>query len=190
MFLNGFEKKSDEALMLLIRKGEERALTELYGRYSKLMIRYFFRMLWNDDEKAQDFLHDLFLKLIERPELFDDTKRFSTWIYSVAHNMCKNEYRKQQFRNLANKEILQQEFIESTIHEEMDGKQFRKLVDRAVAEWEEDDRSLFVFRHELDMTFVQISEVLSISEGTVKSRWFYLRKALAARLQEFQTILK
>lgn len=190
MFLNRAAKKSDEELMLLIQQGEEHAFTELYKRYSKLMVRYFFRMLWKDEGKAQDFLHDLFLKVIENPQRFNAEKKFSTWFYSVAHNMCKNEYRKQNFRNAVNSSMPRVEMVESTVHEEIDHKTFIKALEVAMAGWSEEDRSLFVFRHELEMTFGEIAAVLDCPEGTVKSRWFYLRKGLAEEFQGFQSVIK
>src|SRR5262245_31137130 len=98
MFRNRLTRRSDEDLMRLVQQGASDAFAEIYWRYSTPMVRYFYRMLWKDQHKAQDFLHDLFLKIVERPEHFDVNKKFSTWLYSVAHNMCKNEYRKQQFR--------------------------------------------------------------------------------------------
>lgn len=176
--------------MLLIRNGEEKGLTELYKRYHKMMLRYFYRMLWKDEDKAQDFLHDLFVKIIEHPEYFDSSKKFSTWFYSVAHNMCKNEYRKQNYRDSLSKDLLSSDQEENSIHEQMDQKSFLEKLEKAIHQWPEDDRSLFIFRHELEMTFAEIGSVLKIPEGTAKSRWFYLRKGLAIQFQEFQMILK
>jgi RNA polymerase sigma-70 factor (ECF subfamily) len=190
MFLNRLIKKSDEELMLLIQQGEERALTELYKRYSKPMVHYFYRMLWNDAEKAQDFLHDLFLKIIEKPQYFDAKRKFSTWIYSIAHNMCKNEYRKKQFREVAKISLATPEFVENTIHDDIDRQEFSRVLDSARAQWSEDDRSLFTFRHELEMTFAEIGDILNCPEGTAKSRWFYLRKSMAEQFQGFQSVLK
>ena len=190
MFLNRLTKKSDEELMLLIRQGEEHAFTELYHRYSKGMVRYFHRMLWKDENKAQDFLHDLFVKIIERPGSFDVSKKFSTWIYSVAHNMCKNEYRKVNFRQSVHLEQRGSDWSESRVLEDIDQKDFASLLEKAMQHWPEDDRSLFVFRHELEMSFPEIASVLGCPEGTARSRWFYLKKDLASRFQEFQIILK
>src|SRR5687768_6091898 len=88
--------KSDEELMALVERGSHASLDELYARYSGRLLAYFTRMLDRDEALAQDFLHDLFLKIKERPELVDTRRGFRTWMYSVAHNMCKNEYRRRQ----------------------------------------------------------------------------------------------
>ncbi len=57
--------------MGFITRGDKGALNELYSRYSKPMMYYFYRMLGQSKEKSRDFLQDLFLKIIEKPELFD-----------------------------------------------------------------------------------------------------------------------
>jgi RNA polymerase sigma-70 factor (ECF subfamily) len=190
MFQKRLTKKSDEELMLLIQQGEERALSELYKRYSKPMVRYFYRMLWKDEEKAQDFLHDIFLKIIDDPKKFNTEKRFSTWFYSVAHNMCKNEYRKQNFRNNAHEQMLQTSVFEINVHERIDEKDFAKALDTAIAQWKDEDKSLFILRLETALTFGEIAAILNCPEGTVKSRWFYLRKELSIQFQEYHPVLK
>jgi RNA polymerase sigma-70 factor, ECF subfamily len=192
MFKNKPNQKTDEALMHLLQQGDAKALSELYSRYSKPLVRYFYRMLWRDAALAQDLLQDLFVRLIEKPHYFNIEKKFSTWVYSVAHNMCKNQYRKQQHIQHARTEILgsQHEGKESTIVTDLDHREFTKTLDKVMTQWEEDDRSLFVFRHEMEMTFAEIGAVLNCPEGTAKSRWFYLRKELAQQLHEFQNALK
>ena len=90
---------SDEELMESVEVGEETAFDELYNRYSKRLLVYFYRMLGGNEEKAQDFLQDIFVKIIEKPHLFGSKNRFSSWVFTVANNMCKNEYRRLKVRN-------------------------------------------------------------------------------------------
>ena len=190
MFLTNFKRKTDEELMALIQRGEERAFTELYQRFHKKIIRYFYRMLWRDEHKAQDFLHDLFLKIIEKPEHYHASKKFSTWIYSVAHNMCKNEYRKQNFRQAANEQLVVTEAIDLHVHAKLDYQALSDEVEKLLAKGDEDDRNLFVLRCELEMTFAEIAAILDCPEGTVKSRWFYVKKKLANELRIYHPALK
>jgi RNA polymerase sigma-70 factor, ECF subfamily len=189
MFFNRLTQKSDEELMTLLQQGHERAFTALYQRYGQPLFRYFFKMLWKDKSKAEDFLQDLFVKIIERPQYFDPSRKFSTWIYSVAHNMCKNEYRKQAYRDSAMLSI-DVHVSEKKIMDDIDNKEFSVVLQKAMISWEEDDRTLFVLKYEREMTFLEIGAILNCPEGTAKSRWFYLRKNLAAQLVEFQTIIR
>ena len=65
-----YSSQSDEQLMTLVGRGEIPAFDEIYSRYGKRLLFYFHRMLGQDEPKAQDLLHDLFLK-IQLPEALD-----------------------------------------------------------------------------------------------------------------------
>ncbi|MEJ0055040.1 MAG: sigma-70 family RNA polymerase sigma factor [Bacteroidota bacterium] len=167
----------------MVQVGDERALAELYGRYAKKLVRYFHRMLWRDENKAQDFLHDLFIKIIEHPQQFNAERKFSTWIYSAAFNMCKNEYRKQNFRNSQPHELPEDSVV--IIQPDADQQEFQRTLEIVLNHSEENDRNLFILRHELDMPLAQIAIIMDCPEGTIKSRLFYLKKKLALQLQKF-----
>ncbi|RAW03375.1 RNA polymerase sigma factor [Pseudochryseolinea flava] len=179
MFFSSVKKKSDEELMSLVQLGDGDAMTELYRRYAQKLVRYFHRMLYKNEAMAQDFLHDLFLRVIERADQFKQGYRFSTWLYSIAHNMCKNEYRKQAIRG---RQDLEAEPLSEDLYERFTQTEFRSALDRMLDMMEEDDKNLFVLRHELEMTIEEISKVVDCPEGTVKSRLFYLKKKLALAL--------
>jgi len=95
---NDLRGASDERLMERVVRGDERAFTELYDRYQGRLLTYFHRMLWSDCERAEDLLQDLFTKLAQRPGMYDPERPFRTWLFSVANNMCKNEYRREEVR--------------------------------------------------------------------------------------------
>jgi RNA polymerase sigma-70 factor, ECF subfamily len=176
----------DEELMQKIQQGSEAAFTELYTRYSTSLLRYFTRMLWNNRTIAEDFLHDLFLKIIHNPQQFDANRKFSTWVYSVAHNMCKNEYRKKQNERLDGVEVKQGRDLDR----ELDLFSANDKLTMLLEILEEEDKTIFLLRYEEELSIVQISKIVFMPEGTVKSRLFYLRKQLAIALSEFKVILK
>lgn len=175
--------------MEAVINGDARAFSLLYDRYAEKMVRYFYRMLGQDIEKAEDFAQDIFTKLIEKPHLFDTGKKFSTWLYSVANNMCKNEYRRLAVRKNtipgepdANR--TKDENSEDVIAS-MDKKTFDKLLDIELGLLDEKHRSTFLMRYQEEMSIKEISEALDISEGTVKSRLFYTIKKLSEKLKVF-----
>jgi RNA polymerase sigma-70 factor (ECF subfamily) len=86
-----YNRYSDEQLIPLVVTGDDKAFNELYLRYNQRLLYYFYRMLGNSNDKAQDFLQDIFIKVIDKAHLFDNSRKFSTWIFSIAYNMCKNE---------------------------------------------------------------------------------------------------
>jgi RNA polymerase sigma-70 factor (ECF subfamily) len=98
LFKPKYTSLSDEELMKALSKGDQRAFDELYKRFYAQLLGYFKNMLWGDREKAEDMVHDIFAKIIKNPDYFDTNRSFRTWLFSVASNMCKNEYKKQAVR--------------------------------------------------------------------------------------------
>lgn len=182
---NTYATYSDEELMRCVGRGEVSAFDTLYHRYSKRLLYYFYKMLSQDEEKAQDFLHDLFLKIVERPELFSPERKFSTWVFSVANNMCKNEYRRLQVRQTEAVELDDLPFAEEGIPERIDSHVFSQKLAVELDELSEEHKAVFLLRYYENFSVRDISEVLECPEGTVKSRLFYALRRLAKRLQLF-----
>jgi RNA polymerase sigma-70 factor (ECF subfamily) len=183
---------TDELLMQKMSSGDKRAFDELYNRYSGLLLAYFMRMLWKDREKAEDFLHDLFTKLIHKPEYFDPTRSFKTWIYSVANNMCKNEYKRQEVRKgmvngLDNYYSLSDRSV--NVMGEVQDAFFQEAFERSLERLDQKHREAFILRHLEGLSIKEISETLNANEGTIKSRIFYAVKYLAESLKEFDPLL-
>ena len=188
-----YSSMTDEALMQAISKGEKRAFDELYARYSKPLLTYFIRMLWKDREKAEDFVHDLFAKIIQKPEYFDPTRAFKTWMYSVANNMCKNEYKKQEVRKNTSNGIENHYSVNDpsvNVLGEVQDKQFKEVFTQRMSELDEKHSEAFHLRHVEGLSIKEIAEVLELNEGTVKSRVFYAIKYLAEGLKEFNPVEK
>jgi RNA polymerase sigma-70 factor (ECF subfamily) len=187
-----YKKLGDEKLMQCIQQGDASAFDELYGRYSKRLLFYFFRELGGDEEKAQDFLQDVFLKIVEKPGLFCTKRKFSTWIFTVAYNMCKNEYRRMEVRNVVdnNVDIIDetQPGIDDDYHQverNIDQKAFERALIAELEKLEDGHRSAFLLRYQQNLTIKEIGDILGCSEGTIKSRLFYTTHKLATRLKAF-----
>ena len=179
---------SDNELMQLVVDKDSRAFSELYDRYSQMLANYFFKMLWQDEEKAQDFMQDLFTKIIEKPHLFDLKRNFKTWMFSVANNMCKNEYRKQSIRKNTSYDMDEGYQIKDNQASALDSLQDSLFSEKLTQELElldEKQKSTFVMRYFQDMSIKEIAQALDLSEGTVKSRLFYTLKKLTVSLKDF-----
>jgi RNA polymerase sigma-70 factor (ECF subfamily) len=188
LFKKEYGSMSDEQLVIAMAGGDQRAFDNLYGRYANALTAYFMRMMWRDREKAEDFVHDLFTKLIHRPELFDPSRSFKTWVYSVANNMCKNEYKKQEIRkNTSNGLDSSYPVSDGTkntmndVHHSL----FKEAFDEQLQELDGKHREVFELRHFEGLSMKEIADVLEINEGTVKSRLFYATKYLAEALKEY-----
>jgi RNA polymerase sigma-70 factor (ECF subfamily) len=187
-----YKTLSDEQLTIEMSKGDKLAFDELYNRYSKPLIAYFVRMLWKDRELAEDFLHDIFAKLIRKPDLFDPSRSFKTWIYSVANNMCKNEYKRREVRkNTVNglDSSYQVKDTQRGVLTEVHENEFGKELELSLKDLDDKHSEVFVMRHMDGLSIKEIAEILDISDGTVKSRLFYATKYLAKSLEHFNPII-
>jgi RNA polymerase sigma-70 factor (ECF subfamily) len=182
---------SDEELMNLVTSGNKLAFSELYDRYAGKMLNFFFKMLNRDSEKARDFTQDLFIKIAEKPQLYDSQRKFSTWIYTVAGNMCKNEYRKLAVRkNISGEDAALEKTLVGSDHKEMDEKMDRTelfiKLDEAVSELDESHKTPFILRYKDELSIKEIADIMGISEGTIKSRLFYTLRKLGDKLKDYK----
>ncbi|MES2587532.1 MAG: RNA polymerase sigma factor [Bacteroidota bacterium] len=183
---------SDEELMKLHSKGDKLAFDEIYMRYAKLMFSFFKRLLWQDIEKSEDFVHDLFAKIIQKPESFDQQRSFKTWFYSVANNMVKNEYKKAEVRKSTSYRIeptyVAKDETKNVLNEVQDFI-FGEAFEIQLKGMDQKHSEVFKLRHFEGLSIKEIAEVLSANEGTIKSRLFYATKHLAENLKEFNPVL-
>ena len=174
--------------MRAIYQGSEAAFEVLYDRYSTRMHSHFYRMLYQDAERADDFTQDLFMKIVERPEMFDPNRRFSTWLYTVAGNMIKNEYRrngKYQFTH----QVPEAEVPDchAYLPDSYDRDLFDRELQTAVNDLEDHHKECFVLRYQEEKSVKEISEIVGCPEGTVKSRLFYSVKKISNKLKIFSS---
>lgn len=194
MFLKQHNKNynkhdSDEEIVLLLRKGDEKAFNELYHRYAKRMLFFFYTRLFQDEDKAQDCLQDLFMKVLDKLNTFDVNQRFSSWIYAIASNMCKNEYRKNERNGTMDHNFDWSQLLEAKVfgsfESAFDKTLFMDSLQHQLSEMSDDNRMIFLLRYQDGLTVPEISEVVDHPEGTVKSKLFYMTKKLCVKLKVF-----
>lgn len=173
---------TDEALMALFSSNRRNeALTELYRRCGSRVFGYFFRMFQGDRDKAQDFVQELFLRILERHHQFDPTKKFSTWMFTIASNMSKTSFRNEPIK-------LPVEGHEKVYLSDDDQTKnaFQVAMLQAISGLDEVHRSAFILRYMNQLSLKEISEINDIPLGTVKSRLFHATRKMTAALKEFQ----
>jgi RNA polymerase sigma-70 factor (ECF subfamily) len=186
IFRKLYQANSDEELMQLISKGNAKAFDELYKRYGQKVFSYFFRMLWKNKELAEDCTQELFVKLFNNAAGFDSNKQFSTWMYSMASNMCKNEYRQHEMKSTKLKWVKEATSISPA---NPDMKRFKEAVHSSVQDLPEEKKQLYILRFQENLSVPQIAEIMNMAEGTIKSRLFYLMKEMKEKLNHFENII-
>lgn len=170
---------TDEQLMELFQMNKDgrgaEAFDHLYNRYAKRMVNYFYYSLWKDKEKAQDFLHDLFLKIMESKDKFDKNQSFQAWIFRIASNMCKNEFRTNEIDKKYQLHVINTYDIvgkEQSLNNELQV---------YINSLEPEQRSLIILRFKFNLSIKEIAAIFDCPEGTIKSRLFYATKELSIK---------
>jgi RNA polymerase sigma-70 factor (ECF subfamily) len=185
---NSLTLLSDEQLMIRIKAKERIAFEVLYDRYSRLMYNYFYRMLWKNKELCKDLTQDLFTKVVLNAAQFDSERSFKTWLYTIAHNMCKNEYAKHEVRMTAQMPLESIVTAES-VSRQTDFQSFKNQLHTLIQNLDEVKKQTIELRFFQELSIPEIAQLMKCSEGTVKSRIFYILKDFQSELIRFKEIL-
>ncbi|MBK6996255.1 MAG: sigma-70 family RNA polymerase sigma factor [Lewinellaceae bacterium] len=184
IFRQTYKDYTDEALMRAIAQRDERAFAVLYDRYGPRMYRFFLRMLWRDAAKAEDFTQEIFLKIIEKPQLFDPERNFKTWIYTLASNLCKNEYRRPPPPEMSWEEPS---LWDDSLPEKIDKALFDQHLRISIGELGEAHKQCFVLRYQEELSVAEIAEIIGCPEGTVKSRLYHALRQVVAQMEGWKS---
>ena len=169
--------------------GDERAFQELVERYQTRLLNFIYRTI-GDREKAEDLVQEVFIRVYRHLHRFDRSKKFSTWAYTIASNLAKNELRNRSRNPLVLYQTLTKnwqtedrplEFEDSSMRpDDMYRKRhLRQLVEEATAQLPQHHREVFVLRELEGKSYEEIAEITSCNLGTVKSRLNRARNAFA-----------
>ncbi len=176
-------KLSDEELMReVISHHSHPAITELHRRYSPKLMGYFYKMHNKQEEIAQDFVQELFLKILEKKHLYDPSKKFYTWVFTVASNMCKTSYRNQYIVTYDDQLRESGDIMEDLAEKE----RFHLLLEKSLSNLEHTHKTVFVLRHLEHFSIQEIADITEVSLGTVKSRLFYATQKMTEQLKIYQ----
>lgn len=165
--------------MSLVLKGNKLAFELLYERYFQKLVWYTNQMV-NQLDVAEDIVQEVFIKIIETPEKFDLNRTFSTWIYTITTNLARNYLRNHKFRKDFTKHHVDDPETRSIrLHHTIDSNILKSQLEETFAQLNEKEKSIFTLRFEQQLGIREISEIMQIPEGSVKSGIFYLLKKYA-----------
>jgi RNA polymerase sigma-70 factor (ECF subfamily) len=175
--------------------GDARAFQELVLRYRSRLINFVGRMI-GDRERAEDLVQEAFIRAHRHLHRFDPTKKFSTWIYTIASNLAKNELRNRGRSPLVYGDTLRTpggdglrplQFEDPTTRPDAmyASRHLRELVDVTVAGLSPHHREVFVLRELEGRSYEEIATLTRCNLGTVKSRLNRARNAFAERIAPY-----
>jgi RNA polymerase sigma-70 factor, ECF subfamily len=178
--------RTDEDLVQQCLEGDSSAFDLLVERWERKIRGAVFRMVGSDDE-ARDVTQEAFLKAYRGLSSFKKEARFSSWLYQIALNLCRDRARRRRGRPMVSLDDLDEggvslrELGPSALDmlEELD---LGRLVAKAVAMLPEEQREVVVLKEYEGLTFLEIAQVLGIPVSTVKTRLYRALGQLKVRL--------
>lgn len=175
-----FKELDDSGVVAQFLAGEKRAFNELVERYQTRLLNFVYRTT-GDRERAEDLVQETFIRVYRHLHRFDQTKKFSTWIYTIASNLAKNELRNRSRNPLVLFQAIKKnwdadqrplEWEDNTYRPDdlFRKRHLRRMVESAVSELPEHHRKVFILREMEGKTYEEIADITGCNLGTVKSR--------------------
>ena len=172
--------RSDGELMVAFQEGDQEAFALLYDRHTRALINFFYKMCY-DRALAEDLMQDTFLKLLRSRGKYRPEASFKTFLYTVAKNLWIDRHRSQKAApKTVSAEIRPHEdgatlgeLVEAATDnpvERLADREAAEIVRRALLGLPEAQRLVFVMAEAQGLRYREISEILRIPVGTVKSR--------------------
>ena len=183
-------KLSDEKLILRFQEGDINAYNELVKRYKDRLLNFVFRY-FNNREQAEDVVQDTLIKLYTHASYYKNIAKFSTWIFTIAKNNALTELRKNKRKKTDSlwtddgKVIdinSNDQTLDRRVQNEIAVDQLNKFLD----EIPENFRMAVVLRDFQELSYDEISKILEIPIGTIKSRINRGRIQLAEKMKHFK----
>ncbi|MBN2498534.1 MAG: RNA polymerase sigma factor [Deltaproteobacteria bacterium] len=176
------------------QRGDVQAFEALLVRHRRGVFNFVLRFC-ADRHTAEELHQDVFMRVVQSAEGFKQRSRFTTWLYTIARNLCIDHLRKQKHRRTASlDQPIRDGETEQTLMDRMasseaspdreaDVARIRSCISAAVAELAEEQREVFLMREEAGLPFDEIARIVDAPVNTVKSRMRYALQNLRARLE-------
>ena len=186
------DSRSDRELVRLCLQGDERAAHELVSRFERPVFSQVQRMV-RDQELAEDLAQEAFVRAFDRLEQYDPSYKFSSWLFKIAHNLTIDHLRKKELDTVSIHGAPdattpdEQEATAVTLEsrqerpdERFEAEALGEEIEAAIGELRPDYREAVLLRHVQGHSYREISEIMDVPLGTVKT---YIHRA-RAELQE------
>ena len=181
----------DSAVINAALTGDEAAYKKITDRYRGPLFHLMYKMVHNREE-AEDLVQEAFIKAFRALDTFNEEFAFSTWLYKIAVNNCIDFLRKKRLQTYSyDKPIsakdgeLHREYADKDVSTDKEILSTEKtaIINTAIDELPEKYRTAIVLRHQEELAYEEIAEMLDIPLGTVKARIFRAREMLKRKLK-------
>ena len=186
------EKEIDFELIKAIQNGDMVAFNGMVERYKDRLMNVIGRML-SSTEEAEDIVQETFIRVYQHRQSFNFQHCFSTWIYTIALNLARNELRKRKkFKFLDIHDMAGSE-AEFAVDPKLPSR-LPQVLEAATKALPEKYRTAFLLRDVQEMSYDEVAKILGVPLGTVKSRVnrarMILREKLQPRMEDYNALSK
>ena len=164
--------QTDEELVALVQQGLEDAFGVIMERYTEKLLRYGRRFISNYDN-IEDIVQEVFIKVYRNIKSFDASRKFSPWIYRIAHNSFVNHLRKKEKEPLLSFDfdtLLNHPIYEDPEAKEKENEENRVLLDKGLEKLPPHYREVVVLHYFEELGYQEIADILRVPIGTVGIR--------------------
>ncbi|MBR5964189.1 MAG: sigma-70 family RNA polymerase sigma factor [Bacteroidaceae bacterium] len=157
---------------------------ELYRTYGRRAQGFFLRMTGYDHSLAEDLTQELFTRIWEHRSEYRSEDSFATWMYAIAYNLCKNEYRHRIVVETYAQEARSAFSEAAPFFDSLERDEQKRLLAQAVQNLPVGQREVFMLRYDEELSIEQVAVVCGIPVGTVKSRLFTALQTLRKQFKQ------
>jgi len=187
------EPASDEVLMLRYKDGDLSAFEVIVEKHQQPLFSFVYRFC-NDYHQAQDLVQDVFLRLVKMSRNYEPRAKFTTYLYTIAHNVCIDDFRRKKRRqNVSLSDPIDAEngmTLEETMKDgranpqrDFQQKSFEQALHQAVENLPPEQREVFLLREQQNLAFDEIARIVGCLPSTAKSRMRYALQSIREKLQ-------
>ncbi|HXT12815.1 MAG TPA: sigma-70 family RNA polymerase sigma factor [Candidatus Angelobacter sp.] len=185
----------DAALMLRVKQGDTAAFTELVEKYKQPVMNLAFRTL-HDATESEDLAQNVFVQVYKSAARYKSTAKFSTWLFTIARNLCLNEIRRRSRHPAESLDAPHPEQEDQPLQQFEDKRtasppetllqgELARNVERALADLPENQRAAILLCRQEDLSYEDIAEILGCSVSATKSLIHRGRETLKERLKRY-----
>jgi RNA polymerase sigma-70 factor, ECF subfamily len=183
------EELSDNELVEIIRKKDQERYSEIVDRYQTKLFVYIYRLIGNKEE-AEDLLQDVFVKAYKNLNSYDTSRKFSSWIYRIAHNEAVNFIKRKSLKRFISFDAItstKDKLDTSSEEEGADKAWLRKEVSKEVSDAMKKlpfkYNQVLTLRYYSDQSYEEIAEILGKPVNTVGTLINRAKKKLSEELK-------
>jgi RNA polymerase sigma-70 factor, ECF subfamily len=185
----------DAALMLRVKRGDREAFAGLVEKYKQPVMNFVYRSL-RDETEAEDLAQNVFLQVYKSRGRYKQTAKFSTWLFTIARNLCLNELRRRarhpaesiEEPHAENEDQPQRQYedkSQAAPPEKLLQGELAQKIEEALAELPENQRSAILLCRQEELSYEEIADVLDCSLSATKSLIHRGRETLKERLKRY-----